>query len=158
VNVYMNTVTQLLEEYSKSHQHRFNKIIHWICVPVIVFSLLGMLWLIPFPQLQYSFLIINWCTLFLFFGLFYYFYLSWRLAIGMLVYIIMMCLLLFWLSNTLDNLLTLFISLFVSAWIGQFIGHHIEKKRPSFFRDIQFLLIGPLWLLSAIYRRLKISY
>ena len=154
----MNTVTQWLEEYSISHQHRSNKLIHWICVPVIIFSLLGMLWLVPFPHIQYSFLIINWCTLFLFFSLLYYFYLSWRLAIGMLIYSIMMYLLLLWLRNTWDNLLIIFICLFVIAWIGQFISHQIEKKRPTFFRDIQFLLIGPLWLLSAIYRRLNISY
>ena len=50
------------------------------------------------------------------------------------------------------------IALFVLAWIGQFIGHHYEGKRPSFFKDIQFLMIGPLWLLSFIYRKLRIPY
>ena len=49
-------------------------------------------------------------------------------------------------------------TLFVVAWIGQFIGHHFEGKRPSFFRDVQFLMIGPLWLLSFIYRKLGIPY
>ncbi len=48
--------------------------------------------------------------------------------------------------------------LFVAAWIGQFIGHMIEGKRPSFFKDIQFLMIGPLWLLADVYRRLGIRY
>ena len=50
------------------------------------------------------------------------------------------------------------IIIFVFAWIGQFIGHKIEGKKPSFFKDIQFLLIGPLWLLSFVYKKLGIKY
>ena len=50
------------------------------------------------------------------------------------------------------------LAIFVAAWIGQFIGHAYEGKRPSFFKDVQFLLIGPLWLLAALYRRLGIPY
>jgi len=46
----------------------------------------------------------------------------------------------------------------VLAWIGQFIGHMIEGKRPSFFQDLQFLMIGPMWLLSFVYQRLGLRY
>ena len=154
----MNTITELLEEYGISHQNPLNKKIHWVCVPVIAFCVLGLLWLIPFPDIQYSFLVVNFTSLFLFFALLYYIVLSWRLGIGMLIYSISMYLLLWCLNDSLDHLPVIYLSLFVLAWIGQFIGHHIEQKRPSFFRDIQFLLIGPLWLLAAIYRRLNIPY
>ena len=44
------------------------------------------------------------------------------------------------------------------AWIGQFIGHKIEGKKPSFFDDLRFLLIGPLFVLSFLYRRLHLAY
>jgi uncharacterized membrane protein YGL010W len=47
---------------------------------------------------------------------------------------------------------------FVLAWIGQFVGHRIEGKKPSFFEDLRFLLIGPLFVLGFLYRRLGISY
>lgn len=50
------------------------------------------------------------------------------------------------------------VCIFLVAWIGQFIGHAIEGKRPSFFKDLQFLLIGPLWLLAAAYRKIGLSY
>jgi uncharacterized membrane protein YGL010W len=50
------------------------------------------------------------------------------------------------------------IALFVATWIGQFIGHAIEGKRPSFLKDLQFLMIGPLWLLADAYRRLGIRF
>jgi uncharacterized membrane protein YGL010W len=43
--------------------------------------------------------------------------------------------------------------LFVLAWIGQFVGHKIEGKKPSFFQDVVFLLIGPAWLLHFIYKK-----
>jgi uncharacterized membrane protein YGL010W len=50
------------------------------------------------------------------------------------------------------------LTIFVVAWIGQFIGHSIEGTRPSFFKDVQFLLIGPIWLMSHLYRRLGLAY
>jgi len=154
----MNSLTQWLDEYGESHRHPVNKIIHWICVPVIVFSLLGMLWLIPFPDVRHAVVKINWCTLFLFISLIYYFYLSWCLAIGMLVYSGLMYLLLLTLANTIEHLFAIYLSIFIIAWVGQFIGHQIEGKRPSFFKDMQFLLIGPVWLMSAVYKKLHLDY
>lgn len=43
--------------------------------------------------------------------------------------------------------LWIYSAIFVVAWIAQFYGHHVEGKKPSFFADLQFLMIGPLWLL-----------
>ena len=154
----MNSVTQWLQEYGVSHRNPVNKLIHRICVPVIVFSLLGLLWLVPFPDIHYSVFKLNICSLFLLLSLAYYFYLSACLAIGMLIYCAIMYVALYWLAGSTDHLLQIYTALFIIAWIGQFIGHSIEGKRPSFFRDIQFLMIGPLWLLSAVYRKLNIRY
>jgi uncharacterized membrane protein YGL010W len=50
------------------------------------------------------------------------------------------------------------LTVFVVAWIGQFIGHKIEGKKPSFFEDLRFLLIGPLFVLGFVYRRFKVAY
>ena len=65
-----------------------------------------------------------------------------------------------YLESNFDNseLLIVYITVFIFAWIGQFIGHKIEGKKPSFFEDIQFLLIGPAWLLSFIYKKIGIKY
>ncbi|WP_299203201.1 Mpo1-like protein [uncultured Amphritea sp.] len=49
------------------------------------------------------------------------------------------------------------VGLFIPAWLFQFISHNIEGRKPSFFRDIQFLLIVPMWLMSALYRRLGVD-
>ena len=48
--------------------------------------------------------------------------------------------------------------LFVLAWLGQFYGHKIEGKKPSFLKDIQFLMIGPAWLMSFIYQKLGVKF
>ena len=44
------------------------------------------------------------------------------------------------------------VAVFAVTWVAQFIGHAIEGKKPSFFEDVQFLLIGPIWLLADVYR------
>ena len=56
------------------------------------------------------------------------------------------------------QLFFIYLSIFIGSWIGQFIGHKIEGKKPSFFEDLQFLLIGPAWLLSFIYKKIGIKY
>jgi uncharacterized membrane protein YGL010W len=37
------------------------------------------------------------------------------------------------------------IGLFVVGWIFQFVGHAYEGKRPEFFKDLRFLLVGLGW-------------
>ena len=48
--------------------------------------------------------------------------------------------------------------IFVLAWIVQFYGHKIEGAKPSFLEDLQFLMIGPAWLMSFIYKKLGVAY
>jgi uncharacterized membrane protein YGL010W len=50
------------------------------------------------------------------------------------------------------------IGVFVVAWIAQFVGHHIEGRRPAFFTDLAYLLIGPAWIVAKIMRKLGIAY
>lgn len=155
----MKSADEWFKEYGESHMNPINKTIHWICVPAIVFSLIGLLWSLPAPRI---FLEIspwlNWGTLFIAAAMLYYLVLSWPLAIGMLL----VSALVVWGNARLAQLDTplwqIALAIFVIAWIGQFIGHKIEGKKPSFFKDIQFLLIGPIWLLGFVYRRLGIRY
>jgi uncharacterized membrane protein YGL010W len=155
----MRTVDQWFDEYGESHQHPRNKVLHWICVPIIVLSLAGMLWSLPAPDAFASISpLLNWGSLLLVAGLVYYFVMSWSLALGMVVFVGGIVASILLLERLPVSLWIVCIVLFVVAWIGQFIGHHYEGKRPSFFKDIQFLMIGPLWLLGFIYRKLRIPY
>ena len=136
----------LLAKYSESHLNHANELIHFVCVPVIVFSLLGIVWWIH-PLAAVSLTIVS---------LFYYFKLSPAFAAGMLLMSALMLGLLSLMPR--PTVLPLSIAIFVLAWIGQFIGHKIEGKKPSFLDDLRFLLIGPLFVLSFLYRRLNLAW
>jgi uncharacterized membrane protein YGL010W len=155
----MKTVEQWLSEYGESHRNTANKTLHWICVPIIVVSLVGLLWSLPVPDAFTALSpLLNWGTLVLLAGVVYYLALSWSLGLGMVLFVCGVSLSILWLERLPWPLWIVCLALFVIAWIGQFIGHHYEGKRPSFFTDMQFLMIGPLWLMSFVYRKLRIPY
>jgi len=156
----MQNINALLEEYGDSHKNHANKFLHWICVPVIVWTVVALLWSIPFPlSLNFLSVPVNWATLALVLAQIYYFRLSFKLGLGLLAYNLVMVWITVWVMAVSPwPLWQVALAVFVMAWIGQFIGHIFEGKRPSFFKDLQFLLIGPAWLMSFIYRRFGISY
>ncbi|TGE08577.1 Mpo1 family 2-hydroxy fatty acid dioxygenase [Hymenobacter fodinae] len=156
----MTALPALLSVYGESHQNPTNKLVHWVCVPLIMFSILGLLWSIPVPDaLQRISPWLNWGTLVMALAIIYYLRLSVRLAIGMLfVWLLMAGALRLVDAGGALPLWAVCLIVFVLAWIGQFWGHKVEGKKPSFLKDLQFLLIGPLWLLHFVYRRLGWHY
>lgn len=155
----LKTPDQWFEEYGESHRHPVNKALHWVCVPLIVISLVGLLWSLPVPQAFRDISpALNWGTAFIMAATVYYFILSLSLALGMLPFVMLVVLAVGWLDRIDWPLWSLSGAIFVLAWAGQFIGHAIEGRKPSFFKDMQFLMIGPVWLLGFVYRRLGIPY
>lgn len=158
----MRRIDALLAEYGESHQNATNKAIHWICVPLIFFSVIGMIASIP-SNMLYSFMgespYANWATVVLVLAIIYYVSLSIPLSIGMVLFSLL-CIFLANLIAQLNIAPLWMVSLiiFVIAWIGQFYGHKVEGKKPSFFKDLQFLLIGPAWLMHFIYKKIGIPY
>ncbi|AFD05539.1 Mpo1 family 2-hydroxy fatty acid dioxygenase [Solitalea canadensis] len=150
-------VDQYFDKYAESHQNKTNKLIHWICVPAIVFSLIGLLWSIPVP---WSFMFLNWASFVIAFALYYYWQLSPRLAMVMVIIMALFSSLYVLIEQRvgLSGLAIVCAIIFVVSWVFQFIGHKIEGKKPSFLNDIKFLLIGPIWLLHFIFKKLGISY
>ena len=156
----MKSIDSWLNEYGESHQNKTNKTIHWICVPSIMLSLLGLLWAIPVPQAFADISpLVNWATIFIGLAFLYYLVLSFKLALGMVPVVVAMVAINYGIWLAVGSYIWLVsLIIFAVAWVGQFIGHNIEGKKPSFFKDVQFLLIGPLWLLSFIYRSAGIKY
>ncbi len=153
----MRSATVWLDEYAESHRNSTNKLLHWICVPAIVVSVAGLLWALPVPHAFARIAWLNWGTIALAAALVYYFALSPRLGVGMTLVMLAIAVIVAWLDSLPVRLWIVCVALFVAAWIGQFVGHVYEGKRPSFFKDVQFLLIGPLWLLAHLYRRAGIK-
>jgi uncharacterized membrane protein YGL010W len=155
----MSKFTSLLETYGESHQNKTNKFIHWLCVPAIFFSIVGLISIIPFPWdlTLATGMEFNWAFVALALVLIYYVSLSVSISIGMTLFSFL-CIYLCAYLNTYEYPLWIYIGIFAVSWVFQFIGHHIEGKKPSFLQDIQFLLIGPAWLMHFIYKKLNIPY
>src|SRR5882724_7483583 len=142
----MRRIDALFDRYGESHRHPVNKTIHWLCVPLITWSLLAALWAWT-PVAAY--VLVAFATAF-------YIVLSVPIAIGMLGVSALMIVPLTQIAPR--YVLPAAVAVFVIAWIGQFVGHRIERKKPSFFEDVKFLLVGPAWLLGFVYRRFGIAY
>ena len=153
----MKKINSLLDQYGESHKNGTNKLIHWICVPAIFFSIVGLVSIIPFPwEINiYEGINLSWALFALILVLLYYLSLSVPLSLGMLLFSIG-CLFLCSQINGSNYSLWIYIGIFAVSWVFQFIGHNIEGKKPSFLQDIQFLLIGPAWLMHFILKKLNI--
>ncbi len=159
----MRKIDKLFEEYGESHRNETNKAIHWICVPLIFFSIVGLVASIPSHAVQsvlgngnpYA----NWAAVGLILALIYYVSLSIPLSIGMMLFSVLCLIMVNAIGQfTSTPLWSVSLIIFIVAWVGQFYGHKVEGKKPSFLKDVQFLLIGPAWLMHFIYRRLGIPY
>jgi uncharacterized membrane protein YGL010W len=154
----MRPIDALLDQYSDDHRNHTNQAIHLLCVPAIVWSVTAMLFTIPVPP--------GWFRPGAFAGfamvaaLAWYWRLSPRLWIGIAIAFVLFAWLDWWIAARLGmrGLLYVGLAVFVVAWIGQFIGHKVEGKRPSFFTDLKFLLVGPMWTLRKLYQRLGLAY
>lgn len=136
----MKSIGEWLDEYSESHQNSTNKAIHWACVPAILFSIIGIL--AHFSAMLTALLIVL--------SLIFYARLDLVLAVAMAALMLVMA----WLIVILPVGTGFYMGVFVLAWIGQFYGHKVEGKKPSFFKDLQFLLIGPIWCMDAYFGKI----
>jgi len=161
----MKSADTWFEEYGESHQNPTNKAIHWLCVPAILFATIGLFWAIPAPESFRGVLngrwepLLNWGSLLVVVALVFYLRMSVMIFLGMLL-VSAVCL---WgnlliVEQSSWELWHINLVIFAIAWVFQFIGHKIEGKKPSFFQDLQFLLVGPAWLLHFIYRKLGVPY
>ena len=154
----MRSVNEWFGSYSADHQNPTNRLIHWICVPAILWSVIAAMWLVPVSASigRAGF----WCGLAMVGAFAFYWRLSRPLGAAMLVVFVILGLITETLYRALGpaTLLWLAIGVFVAAWVGQFVGHLIEGRRPSFFTDLAYLLIGPAWLTGKVMRRIGIAY
>ena len=131
-----NNLQEGLDRYGESHQNPTNKRIHHICVPLIFMSIAGFMYnLSPTLTLGVSLVV----------AIFYF-----RLGLKPLLIFCLMLAVSIFITRFLSLSNPILLLIFILAWVGQFIGHKIEGAKPSFFEDLQFLLIGPLWVFTSI--------
>lgn len=152
------SIDRYFAHYGADHRDPTNQTIHWICVPLILWSVIAALWVVPVPAA------IGrpglWAAAAMFLAFLWYYRQSRRLGLAMLLVFFLLAFVTELLFRQLGTrgLLFLAIAVFVAAWIGQFVGHKIEGRRPSFFTDLFYLLVGPAWLMGKAMRRLRVPY
>ena len=152
----MKKIDQWLSEYGESHRNHTNKTIHWICVPLIFFSIIGFLYSIKLP-IYISNTQLNAASIASVAITVYYMRLSHTLWIGLFLFLILCFYFCAFIEQRGYTLWLICLVVFSAAWTGQFYGHGVEGKKPSFLKDLQFLMIGPAWLMSFIYAKLNIK-
>ncbi len=152
----MKTLEDWLDAYAVSHQNKTNKLIHYFCVPAIYFSIVGLLMSIPIGVLSKvninDPIIVNWAVVVLIPVFIFYARLSIKVAI-LILFFSAICVFINYQIAIIANLWVVSVVIFAIAWVFQFYGHHLEGKKPSFLKDIQFLLIGPAWILDALFKK-----
>ena len=138
-------VDQLLAHYGESHRNPRNEAIHYVAIPLIMLSLIGLLFALH-PWAAYGFLAAS---------MVYYARLS-MVFLFVMAALSGVALLLVHVMG--DRVLPLSAAIFVAAWIAQFVGHKIEGRKPSFFEDLQYLWVGPLFVLSRLFIRLGLRW
>lgn len=151
-------IDRWLAQYSSDHVNPTNQKIHHLAVPLIVWSVTAFLWCIPVPGTWFGSGF--WAAIAAFAAWMFYYRASRMLGLAMLVVFVAMLWLNRWLQATIgiEGLLWLATGVFVVAWIAQFIGHKIEGKKPSFLTDLVYLLIGPTWVVSKVFRKFGLKY
>lgn len=153
----MRDIERLINHYGESHQNKTNILIHAVAVPSIFFVSLGLIWSIPTPEFLTQ-MKVTWAHILAIPTLYYYFKLSGPIGAAMTL----MTLLAFGgikllvMSNI--SVWQFCLALFVVMWILQFVGHKVEGKKPSFFEDLRYLLIGPAWWWVHWLKRMNIQY
>lgn len=140
-------VDQLLAHYGESHTHPTNEVIHFVAIPLIMLSLVGLIYALH-PLAAYAFVAAS---------MVYYA----RLSAVFLVTMVAGSFGMLALIHAMDArgiLVHASLAIFVVAWIFQFIGHKLEGKKPSFFEDVQYLWVGPLFVLSKLFGKLGVRW
>ena len=153
----MRQIEFLLNEYGESHKNRTNILIHAVAVPAIYFVTLALVWCIPTPAFL-DYFDVTWAHVLVILTLYYYFRLSGPIGAAMTLLSVVSLYGVLLLESLDVSVWQFSLVLFVVMWILQFVGHQIEGKKPSFLKDLQFLLVGPAWWWVHWLKRFNINY
>jgi uncharacterized membrane protein YGL010W len=155
----MRTADFWLDRYSRHHRQRPNRLLHALAVPLAVLGLTGLLWALPVPTAFTDISpALNWGTAFLLAAVVYYFILSIPLAIGLLPFVLAITGILGRLDSLGPALWQTSLALLLAALVLQAVGHLLEGGRLRVLEDLQYLMIGPVWMMAGAFRRLGIPY
>ena len=148
-----------LERYGQSHQNLAYPLVFWPGLLIVVLGTVGLLWAMPIPSAFYDISpFLNWGSVFLMATTVYYFIISLPIAIGMLPFVVAVAAFQLWLGTLELPAADISLALLAAGVAGLWIGHRNKPGIVPVVVDLQLMMIGPAWLLSALYRRLNIPF
>lgn len=132
-------------DYAEYHSTSGNVACHYVGIPLIVVSLIGLASLVTFGNSSFEASLIRPDLGFVvvLLAMSYYIYLDWKIAISFFI-VLMGC---YFIGRALP--LPVLIGMQVVGWPVQYIGHlHYEKNSPAFYKNLAHTLIGPLWIFA----------
>lgn len=155
----MSEIDDWLARYEATQAGLRNPVVYWAGVPMIVLGTVGILWHLPIPAefLEISPLL-NWGSAFLMATAIYYFIISLSLAIGMLPFLLGIAAIQLWLAASALPQFGVAAALLVAGTAGLWLGHSARGRIRAIVQDFQLMMIGPLWLLSVMYRRFNVPF
>ena len=155
----MSEIDNWLERYEQGHQDLTNPVVYWAAVPMVVLGTVGLLWSLPVPvQFVEISPLLNWGSAFLMATAIYYFIISLSLAIGMLPFLLGLAAVQLWLTDSQWPAFGTSIALLVAGTVGLWLGRRGPGVMRAVVRDFQLIMIGPLWLLSVMYKRFRMPF
>jgi len=155
----MTEIDNWLDRYEASHQDLHNPFVYWAAVPMLVLGTVGLFWALPVPPQFFEISpLLNWGSAFLMVTAIYYFIISLSLAIGMLPFLLGLAAFQIWLAQSPYPPLGVSLGLLVAGTFGLGLGRRGPGGLRAMLQDFQLMMIGPVWLLSVIYRRFGVPY
>ena len=155
----MSEIDDWLARYEATHENLRNPVVYWAAVPMIVLGTVGALWHLPIPAEFFEISpLLNWGSAFLMATAIYYFIISLSLAIGMLPFLLGIAAIQLWLTGSALPQFGVPVALLVAGTVGLWLGHPGDGRIRAIVQDFQLMMIGPLWLLSVIYRRFNVPF
>lgn len=148
-----------LERYGQSHQNLAYPLVFWPGLLIVVLGTVGLLWSLPIPPVFYDISpFLNWGSVFLMATTVYYFIISLPIAIGMLPFLVAVAAFQLWIGASGWPAADISLALLAAGVAGLRVGRRNRPGIASLIADLQLMMIGPAWLLSALYRRLNIPF
>ena len=160
VDVYFETL-------NRQSEHPVNRVLQYIGIPVFSFAVLGLVWLIPFPEIGFlkrngfdTFL--NWGSFFIAGVIYYYLRLATTLSYAMLLTIGVFSFFIVQLEYVEQAggpaVWVVCSLLLLISFLVLYLGKRMERNPVPFGAFLRMLALGPIWLWHFVFKKLNIPY
>ncbi|WP_233632659.1 hypothetical protein [Parapedobacter sp. ISTM3] len=160
-------VDTYFEVLDKAYQHPTNRIIQWVAIPLFSFAVLGMVWMVPFPEIAFLKkhgydMFLNWGSFFIAAMIYYYLRLAPTLSyaalltVGVFSFFIVQLEYVEQAGGPAVWLVCAVLLLIALAALS--VGKSMERTQAPFHTFWRLLVLGPIWLWHFVFRKLNIPY